>query len=974
MGFIVKAVKKVVKTVVGVASKVVGTIIGPVVGLFKPKKAAKASSNLRLNKDLTPESYRKIVFGLTAGGLDMRYWQVYGPKGTLYDEVLAIAGHQINSYRELFFENELAINAAGVPVGTWAGVVSRETRFGAPNEPGLNSGTLWTAATCPFTGVAHMNLKWIPTEAKLPNGVPSRYTQVVEGALVYDPRRDSTVGGSGPMRANDQSTWSYSTLDPYGQPIGRNNALQALWYLLGWYVTNPVTNERILVLGRGVDPSDIDYSTFINGANNCEVAGYYTDMILSSEDDHISNEEKITAGGLIATLMDAGGLWSYHANVNDTANVALELTDIDIIEGGSVTWNEFRPMADQYQMVGGKFIDPSVNSLFQLNGYPTVRDTNYEALSGLKRRKTQDFEVVQDVFLAQKLARLLLNMGQYQAEFAAPFMWRALKAQTWSIVRYTSERFGWTKLFRVYRHDITANAGVSMLLREVHPSIWNAGSVTQPVAPSAGVKYDPRQEIALEGLKAVAVSITGTNGNAQDGLSISWTLPPANVRRTESEYKQSSSTFWTAAATRQIGETTINVGNLLPVTLYDVRARHISIHEIPGPWIYAIGPIVTSDYSALGGVKFADLAAGISNVSSDNILSTGEKSDTIINYNGVVNDFNALNVRFAALGSPADIADEQAAASASLTNLANYLNSLSPSWNDVSKDTPIDGPTYRDRWITALDKLAQYRAAITGRKGEDGEDGTNGIDGFIVDTETPVFVIECTANGTPKASWQGGSGSIKLTKGGSVITAGVSYSFSNLVNMATLSLNGNVYSFAGITADTGSFKINAVYNGVTYSRVINVKKVKDGAAAFKGGQTFNVTSSWGSGQQIGGISTPIPGGSTIRVSSYINYMSPDSGNVSSDFVGEMYIYAQNQTDSGPVMLLGSMQGSQAFRHNNGSAQEPDIIRQDGTVSASFTLASAPDDKIYNVTITLAAIPRSNPYSVTAVGQVQVEVQ
>jgi hypothetical protein len=584
MGFIVKGVKSVVKAVVGVASKVVGKILGPIVGLFKGKKA-KTSSNLRLDKDLTPETYRKIVFGHTAGGLDLRFWQVWGPNGTNYDEVLANACHRINAYKELYFEDELAIDANGVVQPKFVGVVSRNTRLGAFGQTAMavGDGTQWDAS-CNFESVAHMRLAWVPTEKKLPNGVPTRYTQVLEGAVVYDPRRDSTVGGSGSHRINDRTTWDYAALDSHAVPIGRNNALQVLWYLLGWYVPNTDTGELVLVAGRGIAPEDINIATFITGANDCEAAGYYTDMILSTEDAHTSNEDKMTAGGLIAQLIDTGGLWSYYANVDDSANVSLYVTDADILDTGSVTWEEYKSISDQYQGVTGKFIDPSTNALYQLNGYPMVRDANYEQLSGLKQRRTQDFEVVQDIFLAQKLARLLLNMGQYQAEFAGPFLYRALKAQVWSIVSYTSDRFGWTKLFRVYRYDITGDSGIQMLLREIHPSIWGAGSVTQPRAPSAGQKYDPRQEIVATGIGWQHTTVTNGLGVVQDGVILFWDAPPPNARYTEARIRLEGEGFWQGASPSK-GDAFVTIVPIVSGAAYEFQVRHISIHEVAGPWV-----------------------------------------------------------------------------------------------------------------------------------------------------------------------------------------------------------------------------------------------------------------------------------------------------------------------------------------------------------------------------------------------------
>jgi len=617
MGFIVKGVKSVVKAVgsvvkgvVGVVSKVVGAVFGFAVG---SKTKAKATTTNTLNKSLEPEAYRKIIFGRTASPLDLRFWEVWGKDGSRYDEVLASAAHRINAYLELYMENDLAINAASVVQPKFAGVLSRDTRLGASGQTAMavGSNNQWTN-TATFDGVPHMKLAWVPDEKKLPNGIPSRYTQVVEGALVYDPRRDSTVsGGTGTHRADDRSTWSYSTLDGNGVPIGRNNALQALWYLLGWTVPTKDTAGKatgeMLVAGRGVDPQDINLASFIAGANACEIAGYYTDMVLSTEDTHTSNEDKITCDGLIGRLIDPGGLWSYYANVDDTANIAVDLTDADIIQGVSVNWNEYESMSSQFNQVSGKFINPSPTTLFQAFPYPMVRDATYEANLGIKRRKPQDFEQVLDGVLAQRLARLLLNQGQYQGEFQAGFNYRAMKAQAWSVVRYTSERFGFTKLFRVYRHDISTDAGIGMLLKEIHPSIWGAGTVTPPLAPGLGTNYQANQEISLTGLVVVRSTIEGSGENATvyDAAIVSWDEPPVTVRRTQVRYRIVGSDAWeTSPSILRGSSATVLIGPLVKASTYEVQARHVSINEVEGPWINYVGNF---DAGQAGNVDYAGI-------------------------------------------------------------------------------------------------------------------------------------------------------------------------------------------------------------------------------------------------------------------------------------------------------------------------------------------------------------------------------
>jgi hypothetical protein len=640
MSFLFKAIGSVVKAVVGIVSKVVGGVFGFLVG-GKSKSTAAKSSIGRLNKTLNPEDFRKIVFGKTASALDLRYWEVYGTSGVSYDEVIAMACHQINAVKELYIEDALAIDASNTTQTNYSGVLTRTSKLGAPAQTALSvgAGGQWTVAAT-MTGVAHMVLKWTKNDTKLPNGPPSRYTNIIEGALVYDPRRDSTVpGGSGTHRINDQTTWNYATTDSNGVPIGRNNALQALWYLIGWRVQNPTTSEMVLVAGRGLDVNDINIQSFITGANNCETAGFYTDMILSTEDEHTSNEDKITADGLIAQLIDPGGLWSYYANVDDTATVAVYLTDNDILDTGKVSWNEYKPMSEQFNQVVGKFIDPSATALFQPRAYPMVRDATYETNLGVKRRKSIDFEQIQDALLAQKLARLSLNQGQYQAEFGANFSYRAIKAQAWSIVSYTSERFGWTKLFRVYRQSIGPQ-GIGMTLREVNASIWTPGSVVTPPAVPLGLKYDPTQTVALAGLTGTALSGTGADGTIQDGCTVTWTAPPASVKRTELQIKLVAGSNWQSFGPFDNDVTAVNLFPMLSQTVYMVRARHVTVHEVAGAWTnlspnFTVGntsnvqanQIITSVGTAAAIVGQGTLATQNSATWSTQVTGTGKPED-----------------------------------------------------------------------------------------------------------------------------------------------------------------------------------------------------------------------------------------------------------------------------------------------------------------------------------------------------------
>src|SRR5439155_8771849 len=158
---------------------------------------------------------------------------------------------------EIWFDNEKAWTKAGGVQGRFAGYLTVTDRPVGTRTNGIAIDATWTA-NATLTGCAYVYLRYKLTgnssKATSPfsGGVPSRMTIRCHAMPVYDPRFDSTVaGGSGTQRANDQTTWAFST---GGVESGRNPALQTLAWLLGWRIQNPSTAAWKLAVGRGVPP------------------------------------------------------------------------------------------------------------------------------------------------------------------------------------------------------------------------------------------------------------------------------------------------------------------------------------------------------------------------------------------------------------------------------------------------------------------------------------------------------------------------------------------------------------------------------------------------------------------------------------------------------------------------------------------------------------------------------------------------
>lgn len=600
----------------------IGVLVGSISSLLSSKKPVQANevSTQRLNKSVVPEAARKIVFGRTASPLDIRYWETYGADNKQYDEVIAIASHEIESFGDFYLEDEQHTFDGSGNSSVLGSDFKRFTRTVGVTGTTLSAGagSKWTSSSS-MTGCAFMTLKYVQSNESWPRGFPTRLTQEVEGALVYDPRLDSTRGGAGTHRVDDQTTWEYSDgVDD----IGRNPALQMLWYLVGWRINGT------LVCGLGVDVNSINFSGFIQAANDADTAGFLSDCVLSTGDNHEDNVGAIEAscGG---RLMDTGGIYTFHIAIDDTASIVISFDESDL--AGSFTWNPRKKMRDQVNLIAGKYVDR--DSLYQFRPIPIIENPTYTSDDGYTRRANNIYSSVQDSEQAQTLARIELNQTRYQGIFQAPFNYKAMQAVNWDIVTLSIDRYGWSnKLFRIINYSVTTNGIIILTLEETSSSIYSATATIPAVAGGVGSAYDPRAKIIVTGLSVAAQDVTGDNLESQNGLIVSFDAPSAIVRRTEIQFKKSSDSEYITVTSLPVGETQVIFFPLTADTIYDVRVRHVTIDEVEGDWL-TYPPTVTGNATV-----FEDTTGGVL------VDTTGGTNTTQSSlWNTVVNATNAGN-------------------------------------------------------------------------------------------------------------------------------------------------------------------------------------------------------------------------------------------------------------------------------------------------------------------------------------------
>lgn len=470
-----RIIRSVVNTLLPVVLSAVGFIfagplgaaLGAGVGAFLGGKIAPrqrvSGGGVSTRLTLDPKAAQVLVVGETIAPAQLIYWGTEGSDNKFLSMIVAHAAVPITAYGALKLDDvDVALsNGAATSPDRWRALltVQRHLGAGASAFTSVAPAGKWTSAHA-GRGLALQHFRMTYDGKRSQTGIPQNVAQVVKGSAVYDPRRDSTVGGSGTMRASDQTTWAYSA---GGVDIGRNPALVELTYRIGWR-----ENGRVKA-GMGEDPANIDYASYIFAANICaqDVGGrprYTIDGVLSLLDDHNTNLSRIheCAG---SRPIDTGGLIGIWVAHDDTANVILDLTPDDFVD--DLGWTPVPPVETRRNTATGTYADPT-NS-YQQRDYPPVEpaellaDDNGQAL-----RDTLDFTMVTDVNQARALADLALRESR-QGELTLTTNLRALGLRPADVVAVTHPRWNWDdKTFRIESWALQPQAlRISMRLREI---------------------------------------------------------------------------------------------------------------------------------------------------------------------------------------------------------------------------------------------------------------------------------------------------------------------------------------------------------------------------------------------------------------------------------------------------------------------------------------------------------------------------
>ena len=550
---------------------VYGGLQGASMGLIKKPKMPLGESVARQNVSVDPQALGKWVFGETALATDIVYAETIDDSAIVH--VISAASHQIDSYGALYINDELVTFSGNQATGTWAGVLSIARNLGTQAQNALSIADSNWPAEARGLGMAHYALRWaFNTDAgkkQLSGGIPTRITQVGRACLCYDPRLDSTRGGSGAHRADDQTTWQWSA----------NWALITAHYLLGW------RNNGYLVYGVAIPPDDIDWVSVINMANVSDTVvdgkpKYRIGGIFAITQDHqeIIGQLEAAVGGKVGKFGGKYYLWCPHNDLTPAGTITEDM----IVADAGIRFTPSGPIESLYNIARGRFIDPAL--LYQPAPYPTVTESAAVTDDGKERVMDHDFSIIQDVEIAQRVARELVRRTRFSATVTLVTGPIGLSLRPFDVVTLNiRETNNADELFRVVSMQYSGMGAVIIELLEEDASIYDVtadlGTTLTQLDPSV---YDPTAQIAITGLDAENVSVARAGGGAVDAIRVFWDAPPGFVDYTEVGYRVNAGTEYTTQRNTESDQALI-----LPAienALYEIRARHITISGVPGEY------------------------------------------------------------------------------------------------------------------------------------------------------------------------------------------------------------------------------------------------------------------------------------------------------------------------------------------------------------------------------------------------------
>ena len=437
------------------------------------KNAAQAPRDITVRSATEPA---KIIYGKARTSGPVVYTNTAPTPGTNDNNtlwtVISLCSHEVEDITDIWLDGD-EITASQINWGGTGGVTSGKygpiganevtnfyKRLGTSTQAHVSElATAFNDWTSSYQGknvayiVSAFELGTATGEGVWAQGAPTNIRAVVKGKKVYDPRKDSTNGGSGAHRLADPSTWEWSD----------NPALCLADYLF---------DDRLGLGAEGVTYDDIDWPLVIAAANVCDatvsIPGGATEKrftcngALSTGNTYAENIKAILSS-MDGQITWSGGKYRIRACAYEAP--VYTFTGDDVV--GDVQIQPERTRAQRFNTVRGTFVDPE--SDYVATEFIPYTDSNLQSGRDAGQKLTKDIALpmTNSEYMAQRLAYKIVALNDQQLRCIVPMNWKALKVGVGDRIQLSIDELSWSnKVFRVEGWAFDPDAGFNLTLQE----------------------------------------------------------------------------------------------------------------------------------------------------------------------------------------------------------------------------------------------------------------------------------------------------------------------------------------------------------------------------------------------------------------------------------------------------------------------------------------------------------------------------
>ncbi|MFO1141186.1 MAG: phage tail protein [Amaricoccus sp.] len=513
----------------------VGSMLSAVGRMLAPKPKL-ARQGVRTSVGFGEDAPASIVLGRYATAGDLVYAGSYGPNNATYVLVLELGDLPARLHRVMVNGEWVTLSATETDKGR--GVVEYRDKKGED--------TLWIkvfdgtqTSTSPYLlevfgddpdrpWQADMVGRGIPYAVvsakfnpKIHRGIPECLFEL-NGARLYDPRRDSSIGGAGPQRWTNPATWS-----GFGDAANENPVVQIYNLMLG--LKDPVTGEHLWG-GSDIPQRDLPVASWFAAMNECD-----REMPSADGDEpqyragiEIALEEETAPADVIETLLagcqgqiaEAAGSWVIRAG--PPAAPVFAFSDDDVIVTSPEELDPFPGLDQVFSGISARYPEPEdgwndKDAPRRVNAGYVIED------GGRLRVASLSFPSVPFRAQVQRLMASALKDGRRFRRHTVVLPPEARALGPLDTVAWTSDRHGYDgKQFTVDLIEDLPSGCVALALREVDPSDYDfaAGEL---LPTSVGFLGRPDRLPQPLDFGAEGVSLPDAAGNARrPGIRLDW--------------------------------------------------------------------------------------------------------------------------------------------------------------------------------------------------------------------------------------------------------------------------------------------------------------------------------------------------------------------------------------------------------------------------------------------------------------------